>query len=124
LVTGLPKVLLRIEGAGVLLAALYFYGRSDASWVLFAILILAPDVSVAGFLLGPKIGAYTYDIVHTEALPLAVIVGAVAQDNETLVSVGLIWLAHIGMDRVVGYGLKYPTAFRDTHLGRMGRRAA
>ncbi len=122
MVTGLPLVLLRVEGAAILGAALFLYERYGDAWWVFAVLLLAPDVSAIGYLAGPQVGAYTYNAVHIELGPLALIAIGIATDHPMLYAVGLIWIAHIGMDRVLGFGLKYPTAFGETHLGRLGRR--
>jgi hypothetical protein len=82
-------------------------------------LILAPDVSAAGYAFGPKVGAIAYDALHTEILPVALGAVGVVSDSGGATKIALIWLAHIGADRLFGYGLKYPTAFKDTHLSRV-----
>jgi uncharacterized protein DUF4260 len=81
--------------------------------------LLAPDVAAVGYLLGPRIGAALYDIGHLEALTIALGVVGVLSDAKSCVKLALIWLAHIGIDRAVGYGLKYPTNFKGTHLQRV-----
>ncbi len=121
MVSGLPLVLLRVEGAAVPAAAIFFYERYGQAWWFFAVLLLAPDLSAVGYLAGPRIGAYAYDVVHLELWPLALIAIGVATDHPMLYAIGLIWIAHIGMDRLAGYGFKYPTAFSDTHLGKIGK---
>ena len=83
------------------------------------VLLLVPDVSMIGYLHNTRTGALTYNLVHTYALPVLLIVVCTATGTTLLLQLGLIWLAHIGMDRSVGYGLKYPNAFKDTHLGRV-----
>jgi hypothetical protein len=115
----LPSVLLRLEGAGLLRIAAFLYARSDTSWLLFALLFLAPDVGMVGYLGGSRAGAVLYDLLHTSLLPAGLAVMGVVADSRSAVAVALIWLAHIGMDRALGFGLKYPTGFRDTHLGRV-----
>jgi hypothetical protein len=114
-----PAFLLRLEGAALLLGAALLYGRLGASWPLFALLLLAPDLAMLGYLAGPRVGAALYNVVH--ALPLPALLAAVGllADAPWLAAAGLIWLAHIGMDRTVGYGLKYPTGPKDTHFGRV-----
>lgn len=82
------------------------------------LLFLAPDLSLLGYLAGRRAGAATYNAVHTELWPIILAAAGVLADAPVLTQVGLIWLAHIGIDRLLGYGLKYPTAFKDTHLGR------
>jgi hypothetical protein len=115
----LPAVLLRFEGLAVLVAALALYFKSGFGWLLLILLILAPDLSLIGFAGGPRVGAACYDAVHTYVLPIALGVVGVLSDASTAVQISLIWLAHIGMDRFVGYGLKYPTGAKETHLQRV-----
>jgi hypothetical protein len=115
----LPAVFLRIEGAALLLAAVILYFHADYQWWLFLVLLLAPDLGAVGYLLGPRIGAAVYDTAHFEALPIALAVVGVLNDSDACLKIALIWFAHIGMDRAVGYGLKYPTGFKDTHLQRV-----
>ena len=115
----LPSILLRIEALISLLICLGLYAWLGDSWVLFAVLFLAPDLSTVGYLAGPRVGSVAYDLFHTCSVPLALLGGGLLGDQSTVVSVALIWLAHIAFDRLVGYGLKYPTAFKDTHLARV-----
>jgi hypothetical protein len=115
----LPRTLLRLEGLAVLVAAIVLYFNADFGWLLLLILFLVPDLSFAGYLLGPRVGAVAYDALHTEVFPLGLGTAGVVADTETATKVALIWLAHIGADRLLGYGLKYPTAFKDTHLQRL-----
>jgi len=88
-------------------------------WLLFAVLLLAPDLSMVGYLGGVKIGAPFYNIVHTLVGPLLLITFSLATARVSLLLYGLIWTAHIAMDRMLGFGLKYPTTFKDTHLQRV-----
>jgi hypothetical protein len=115
----LPQLLLRLEGLALGAAAIVLYFREDFGWVLFAALILAPDLAFAGYAFGPKVGAIAYDILHTEVFPIALGTVGVVTDSDGATKVALIWLAHLGADRLLGYGLKYPTAFKDTHLSRV-----
>lgn len=114
-----PAGLLRVEGAAMAAAATWFYAHSEASWVLFASLLLAPDLGLLGYLVGPRVGAHTYNLTHNVVLPVALAAVGVAIVSMTAVAIGLIWLAHIGIDRAAGYGLKYPDDFRQTHLQRL-----
>ena len=114
--TTLPGTLLRLEGAAVLAAAIAAYAYTQGNGWVFAALLLAPDLSMLGYLVNPRVGSIVYDVVHFYALPGVVIAVALLVNAPTLLHIGLIWLAHIGMDRLVGYGLKYPTHFKDTHL--------
>jgi hypothetical protein len=115
----LPHLLLRLEGLAVMAAAVALYFHEDFGWILFVALILAPDLSFAGYAFGPKVGAIAYDAVHTEIFPVALGTLGVLAGSSIATRFALIWLAHIGADRLVGYGLKYPTAFKDTHLSRV-----
>jgi Domain of unknown function (DUF4260) len=115
----LPRLLLRLEGLAIGVASVVLYAEGDHSWILFALLILAPDLSFAGYAAGPRVGALVYDLAHTSAWPIAVGVVGVLAESETAIAVALVWLAHIGIDRSLGYGLKYPTQFKDTHLQRV-----
>ena len=121
-VEGGPKFLLRAEGLMVLGLVVVLFWRGGYSWVLFAVLFLVPDISMLGYLINPKVGAMTYNAVHNYiGAVLLALVGLIA-DNRICAAISLIWAAHIGFDRLLGYGLKYPTAFGDTHLGSIGRR--
>ena len=119
-VRGGVKAILRLEGLALLAATLAAYGRLGAPWPLLAVLFLAPDLAMAFYLGGPRLGAAAYNLLHATVAPLALgaagfVLGApLAQD------LALIWLAHIGFDRALGYGLKYSTGFGDSHLGRLG----
>jgi hypothetical protein len=116
-----PKVLQRVEGGVLLALALLLYGKSGGEWWLFALLLLAPDLSAVGYLGGPGLGAATYNLFHNYLLPGVLAAFGVLSVGALAVWLALIWFAHIGMDRLVGYGLKYPTSFSETHLGRIGR---
>jgi Domain of unknown function (DUF4260) len=119
MVDRLPRWLLRLEGAGLFVGAVVLYFHADYPWWLLLVLALAPDLAMIGYVAGPRVGAAAYDIVHTTALPVALGVVGVLADTDVAVQLGLIWLAHIGADRALGYGLKYPTDFKDTHLQRV-----
>lgn len=117
-----PVVLLRVEGLALLIAAVAIYSQQGGSWWLFALLLFTPDLAMLGYLAGPHAGAAVYNMVHTSALPILLALIAWFTGGTVLLLVSLIWLAHIGLDRLVGYGLKLPTGFSDTHLGQIGRR--
>ncbi len=115
----LPRVLLRVEGIAVGGSAIALYFDAGYPWWLFVALVLAPDLSLVGYLAGPAIGTATYNAAHTYALPVVLAAIGVIAGAELAVQLGLIWIAHIGIDRALGYGLKYPTGFKDTHLQRV-----
>ncbi len=114
-----PAALLRAEGAVMLAASVALYWLNGSIWWLFALLLLAPDISMLGYLAGPVIGAAIYNIFHAYPLPATVGIIGVWADTPLAVAVALVWFAHIGMDRSIGYGLKYESGFKDTHLGRV-----
>jgi hypothetical protein len=114
-----PKALLHLEGLAVLAAAVAAYWQAGFGWWWFAGLLLAPDLAMAGYLVNPRLGSYAYNLIHTYALPLALGLLSMLAGWALGGELALIWLAHIGMDRALGYGLKYPTNFKDTHLGRV-----
>jgi len=113
------KTLLHMEGFAVLVLSLYFYASNEFSWILFFILLFTPDFSMLGYLLNNKVGAMIYNLFHTYSISILVVGCGLLVSNPTILMIGLIWIAHIGMDRMIGYGLKYPTEFKDTHLNRV-----
>lgn len=115
----MPRLLLRLEGGVVFAAATLLYFHGDHAWWLFLLLILAPDLSMLGYLGGDRAGAAVYDAIHTYALPVPLAAIGVVADVRLLAALGLIWAAHIGVDRLLGYGLKYESGFKDTHLQRV-----
>jgi hypothetical protein len=114
-----PGVLLRLEGVLLLLASLVAYDHFGGNWTLFALLLLVPDLFMAGYLLNVRTGAVIYNIGHTLAVPLVAGCAAGLTRSYELLPFVFIWTAHIAIDRTLGYGLKYPTYFRDTHLQRV-----
>jgi Domain of unknown function (DUF4260) len=110
---------LQAEGAAVGLLSCYFYAQLGGGWGLFAVLILAPDIFMLGYLAGRRIGAILYNTGHSYLAPLALAVSGQGAGAEAAILVALIWGAHIGFDRAMGYGLKYKGHFKDTHLGRV-----
>lgn len=114
-----PALLLRLEGAAVLIGAVVLYWNLEASWLLFALLLFAPDLAMLGYLGGQRTGAAIYNLGHTSLLAIVLVVAGVLAEQSGMAAVGLIWLAHIGMDRMIGYGLKYPGGFKETHLARV-----
>ncbi len=112
-----PTFLLRIEGGAVLLLALAAYEHMGAHWTLFALLLLVPDLSALGYLAGNRAGAAMYNLMHAMMLPAALAIGGLLSGLALVVSFAAIWFAHIGMDRLLGYGLKEGNAPGRTHLG-------
>ncbi len=121
-VTGGVRILLRLEGLGLLVLAVMLYGSTGLSWLSFAILFFVPDLSFLGYLAGPRVGAVAYNLAHDTFLPVVMVVtGYTFAAHIYVLAVALIWLAHIGFDRALGYGLKYRTGFSYTHLGYIGK---
>lgn len=117
------KSLLKLEElAQLLLAVLVFAHLPFAWWVLPATFLL-PDLSMLGYLAGPRVGAASYNLAHHKALAIAVGLAGWLLGVPVLVLAGTILLFHSAFDRLLGYGLKYSTGFQDTHLGRVGKEA-
>ncbi|MBT2617940.1 MULTISPECIES: DUF4260 domain-containing protein [unclassified Bacillus (in: firmicutes)] len=113
------KKFLHIEGLTVLLAVIYIYSLYEFSWWIFLLLILSPDVSMLAYLINDRIGAKVYNAFHTYIVSIFMISLAIFLKEDAWVMIGLIWTAHIGMDRLFGYGLKYTSSFKDTHMQRL-----
>jgi hypothetical protein len=111
-----PRLLLRLEGATVGALAVGSYLELGGPLWLLAALALAPDLSMAAYLAGPRVGSYGYNAAHTYAGPLVLGAAALWADSRLPLLVALVWVGHVGVDRAVGYGLKYATGFRETHL--------
>lgn len=121
--TGGVRILLRAEGLALLMTATSLFWHLGGDWRVFTFLFLVPDISFAGYLAGPRIGALAYNAMHSTIAPLALASAAVASDQRLVLAIALIWLAHIGFDRALGYGLKHARGFGLTHLGAIGRSA-
>lgn len=116
------QILRRAEYGAVLLIALWFYAISGASWWLFALGFLVPDLTMLGYVFGNRAGAVIYNIGHSFLGVIALAIFIHIFDQEWLWPYMLIWFAHIAFDRMLGYGLKYASSFQDTHMGRIGRK--
>jgi multisubunit Na+/H+ antiporter MnhB subunit len=119
--TGGVRILLRAEGLFVFLAALIAYSKFGLGWTTFALYFFAPDLAFLGYLAGARIGGLMYNATHAYVGAVSVLAAGAIAGIPVLVAAGLIWCAHIGMDRALGYGLKYESGFRYTHLGLIGR---
>lgn len=114
-----PSLVLHLEGAVVAIGSIWLYAISGGNWWLFALLLLAPDLSWLGYLAGTGIGAFIYNFFHNYVLPLLLLGAGYLLKDALLSQLALIWIAHIGVDRLMGFGLKYATAFKDTHFQRV-----
>ncbi|MFW5948072.1 MAG: DUF4260 domain-containing protein [Halolamina sp.] len=119
-----PRTVLRLEGIAVFLAATTAYFSVDGPLWLFLVLALAPDLSMLGYLAGNRVGSRVYNAFHTYVGPIALSAVGTVVDPSAVVWVALVWAAHIGADRAVGYGLKYATGFKHTHLSTPHPRVA
>jgi Domain of unknown function (DUF4260) len=120
-VTGGVRILLRLEGLTLFAGMVLLYAVWGGSWLVFALLVLAPDLSFLAYLAGSRRGAIVYNAAHSYLAPVALLTAGFALEWPLLLSIAMIWLAHIGIDRALGYGLKYQAGFGFTHLGRIGR---
>jgi hypothetical protein len=115
--------LLRLEGLAMAAVSAQLYARTGASWWLFAALWLAPDLSMLGYLgKRPCRAARIYNAFHTYSVPMVLALASLLLHAGLLTAIVLIWINHIGVDRLLGYGLKYSAGFRFTHLGRVGQK--
>jgi len=120
---GRVRTTLRLEGLGVLAVSLFAYSRFGAGWGTFFACFLLPDLSFLGYLAGPRVGAFTYNAAHSYIGASACLAASLVSAIQFPFAAGLIWAAHIGFDRALGYGLKYGHGFGFTHLGLIGRAA-
>ena len=119
-VAGTPLRWLRTEGLLIFFLSILLYSRTAASWWLFLVLLLVPDIAMAGYWIGSRWGAIFYNVAHSYVGPALCAGAALLGYHQNWIPYCLIWTAHIGMDRGMGYGLKYPEAFKTTHLGHLG----
>ena len=115
----IPGLMLRLEGLVLFAGALALYLDADYSILALVLLALAPDLSMLGYLAGPRAGAIAYDLAHFELWPIALAVAGILGEWSVGTQIALIWLAHIGIDRALGYGLKYRSGFEQTHMQRV-----
>jgi hypothetical protein len=118
-VSGSVRSLIRLEGLALAVLAVGLYARSGAGWGQFAALFLVPDLSLLGYLLGPRVGAASYNTLHSTLGPILLGAVALLVSVPGLLPIAFIWAAHVGVDRALGFGLKYQSAFGHTHLGEV-----
>lgn len=114
-----PRLLLRIEGLTLLLLSATGFFSTGGSWLFFLLLLLVPDLSMLGYLRNPRLGAAVYNLFHSYPLPALLLAVGQFSEGSVLLHLALVWFSHIGMDRAFGYGLKYGTSFKATHLARI-----
>lgn len=114
------KNLLKLEELFMFGLTIFLFSRLDFAWWVYPVLLFTPDLSMLGYLISPQIGAMTYNFIHVKALGISIFVLGVILVSQPLQLAGLILFGHSSMDRVLGYGMKYPDAFKHTHLGTIG----
>jgi len=119
-VSGGLRTLLRLEGLTLFAGMTLLYAVWGGTWWIYAILFLVPDLSFAAYLAGPRVGAIVYNAAHSYMAPMTLMTAGFGLASPLVLSIAMIWLAHIGIDRALGYGLKYRAGFGFTHLGRIG----
>ncbi len=115
------KTILNLEDWGIFLLCIFLFSKLPFAWWWFPALLLLPDIGMVGYLISPKIGAWTYNLLHHRAIAAMVAAYALWSDKPGWKLAAIILFAHISMDRAVGYGLKYEDAFSHTHLGTIGK---
>jgi hypothetical protein len=119
--TGDVRIVLRLEALCLLIAALIAYSKVGFGWGTFALFFFVPDISFMGYIANKRVGAISYNLAHSYIGGVACLIAGSALSAPTFVCTGIIWCAHVGFDRALGYGLKYGEGFGFTHLGRIGR---
>ncbi len=116
------KLTLKIEEFGLFLFGIYLFNQLDYAWWWFLALILSPDISMIGYVFGNKSGTFLYNLFHHKAIALGLYLAGIFISNSLIQLSGIILFAHSSMDRMMGYGLKYETGFKFTHLGEIGKK--
>jgi hypothetical protein len=116
-VTGKPKTWLRLDGLVLFISTILIFSGQGVKWWLYPALLLVPDIFMLGYLANTKLGAFFYNVGHSYLAPSLLVLLAWLAKSHFVFAVGVIWLGHIGWDRFFGYGLKYDSDFKHTHLG-------
>jgi hypothetical protein len=115
------KTVIKLEELGLCILSIYFFNQLEYAWWWFLVLILVPDFSMIGYVFGDKWGAFCYNVVHHRGIAIALYLVGIYCSNAEIQLSGVILFAHSSMDRMLGYGLKYETGFKFTHLGEIGK---
>ncbi len=118
-VTGKPKLWLRLDGLVLFIATVILFSGQGQKWWLYPVLLLVPDIFMLGYLAKTRVGAFFYNLGHSYLAPAIMILLAWRAGSKMALAIGIIWLGHIGWDRFFGYGLKYDSSFKHTHLGNL-----
>jgi hypothetical protein len=116
------KSIIKLEEFGLFLFGIYLFNQLDYDWWWFLVFILAPDFSMIGYVFGNKLGAFLYNLVHHRGIAILIYLAGVYFSNNLIQLTGIILFSHSSMDRMIGYGLKYETGFKYTHLGEIGKK--
>lgn len=115
------KTIIKLEELGLFILGIYFFSQLNYAWWWFLVLILVPDFSMIGYVFGDKFGALCYNMAHHRGIAIAVYLIGIYFSNTAIQISGVILFAHSSMDRLFGYGLKYDSGFKFTHLGEIGK---
>lgn len=119
------KILLKLEELAMFIASLFVLYVSHADWWWYLILVIAPDISMLGYLVNTKVGAWCYNLFHHKGIAILVfVIGwwcALILSHETAPLLGIALFGHSSMDRFFGFGLKTEEGFKFTHLGKIGK---
>ena len=113
--------LLKLESLALFVLGIFLFSTLTVAWWWFPVLLLTPDLSMVGYLAGPKIGAAIYNVVHHKGAGIGIYILGGLMSSQWAMLIGVILFAHSTFDRIFGYGLKYPDAFQHTHLGWIGK---
>jgi len=116
------KSIIKLEEIGLFALGIYFFSQMQYAWWWFLVLILLPDLSMIGYIFGNKIGALCYNVAHHRGIAIILYFVGIYYSNPAIQLSGVILFAHSSMDRMFGYGLKYETGFKYTHLGEIGKK--
>lgn len=116
------KKIIALEEAAMLVLSIVLFSQLSFAWWWYLVLILAPDLSMLGYAVNTRVGAMAYNLFHHKAVAIVVYIGGLYLRNEVVQMVALILFGHSSMDRMLGYGLKFPDSFQNTHLGLIGKK--
>jgi Domain of unknown function (DUF4260) len=116
------NVLLKLEEVAIFLLCVFLFNQLNFAWWWFPALLLLPDIGMTGYIINPKVGALTYNLLHHRLVASLVACYAFTYGNDYWKLAAIIMFAHISLDRVLGYGLKYNDSFSNTHLGFIGKK--
>jgi len=115
------KSIIKLEELGLFLFGIYLFSQLNYAWWWFPVLLFIPDFSMIGYLFGSKSGAFLYNLFHHRGIAIVVYLLGINLSNDLIQLAGIILFVHVAMDRMMGYGLKYETGFKFTHLGEIGK---